>query len=61
MKLLVDMNVSPRWVKLLHDAGFETSHWSDLGPATASDAEIMRLLGLRKLYGAQAQILRLGL
>lgn len=41
MKLLVDMNVSPRWVKLLHDAGFEASHWSDLGPATASDAEIM--------------------
>ena len=41
MKLLVDMNVSPRWVKLLRDAGFEASHWSDFVQATASDAEIM--------------------
>ena len=41
MKLLVDMNLSPRWVKTLTDAGIEASHWSSLGPANAPDAEIM--------------------
>lgn len=41
MKLLVDMNLSPRWVNLLADAGFEAAHWSTLGAANAPDAEIM--------------------
>jgi len=41
MKLLVDMNLSPRWVKTLTEAGIETSHWSSLGPANAPDGEIM--------------------
>ena len=41
MKLLVDMNLSPRWVDLLIEAGFEASHWSALGARSASDAEIM--------------------
>ncbi|OPY68307.1 MAG: hypothetical protein A4E63_02023 [Syntrophorhabdus sp. PtaU1.Bin050] len=41
MKLLVDMNLSPRWVKLLTDNDFETLHWSTVGKATASDSEIM--------------------
>jgi predicted nuclease of predicted toxin-antitoxin system len=41
MKLLVDMNLSPRWVKTLTDAGIDASHWSSLGPANAPDAEIM--------------------
>jgi len=41
MKLLVDMNLSPRWVKLLNDSGFETLHWSTVGKVTASDSEIM--------------------
>jgi predicted nuclease of predicted toxin-antitoxin system len=41
MKLLVDMNLSPRVVKTLTDAGIEASHWSSLGSATAPDAEIM--------------------
>jgi predicted nuclease of predicted toxin-antitoxin system len=41
MKLLVDMNLSPRWVSLLADAGLEAAHWSTLGAANASDAEIM--------------------
>jgi predicted nuclease of predicted toxin-antitoxin system len=41
MKLLIDMNLSPRWVKALHEAGIEASHWSSLGPANASDAAIM--------------------
>lgn len=41
MKLLVDMNLSPRWVKFLEDAGFDAKHWSGIGAATAPDSEIM--------------------
>ena len=41
MKLLVDMNLSPRWVELLGQAGFDAAHWSKLGPSNASDAQIM--------------------
>jgi predicted nuclease of predicted toxin-antitoxin system len=41
MKLLVDMNLSPRWVNVLARAGIETAHWSTLGPANAPDSEIM--------------------
>ena len=41
MNLLVDMNLSPRWVAALASAGIEAVHWSALGPKTAPDAEIM--------------------
>jgi predicted nuclease of predicted toxin-antitoxin system len=41
MKLLVDMNLSPRWITLLRDAGWESTHWSQVGHATARDSEIM--------------------
>lgn len=41
MKLLIDMNLSPRWVKVLSAAGMEAAHWSTLGPANAPDTEIM--------------------
>jgi predicted nuclease of predicted toxin-antitoxin system len=41
MKLLVDMNLSPRWVTVLADAGIEAAHWSTLGPNNAPDSEIM--------------------
>ncbi len=41
MKLLIDMNLSPRWVSILVDAGFEAAHWSTLGRSNAPDAEIM--------------------
>lgn len=41
MKLLVDMNLSPRWVKLLAVAGIEAEHWSEIGAANAPDSEIM--------------------
>ncbi len=41
MKLLVDMNLSPRWIKLLAEAGIEAAHWSELGAAHAPDSEIM--------------------
>jgi predicted nuclease of predicted toxin-antitoxin system len=41
MKLLVDMNLSPRWVDFLREMGFEAIHWSAVGPGGAPDAEIM--------------------
>ena len=41
MKLLLDMNLSPRWVELLSKAGFDAEHWSTIGPGNAADREIM--------------------
>jgi predicted nuclease of predicted toxin-antitoxin system len=41
MKLLVDMNLSPRWIQLLNTRGWEAIDWSTLGEATATDSEIM--------------------
>jgi predicted nuclease of predicted toxin-antitoxin system len=41
MKLLVDMNLSPRWIGLLHNAGWEAEHWSTVGKANAPDSEVM--------------------
>jgi len=41
MKLLVDMNLSPRWIALLREAGWEAVHWSSVGKAAARDTEIM--------------------
>ena len=42
MKLLVDMNLSTRWIRVLTDAGIDAAHWSSLGLANAPDSEIMR-------------------
>lgn len=41
MKLLVDMNLSPRWIDLFVDTGIEAVHWSRVGAKNAPDAEIM--------------------
>ena len=41
MRIVVDMNLSPRWVDVLTDAGFDATHWLDLGPADATDSQIM--------------------
>jgi predicted nuclease of predicted toxin-antitoxin system len=40
MKLLIDMNLSPDWVPLLENAGWEVVHWSSIGPPNAPDHEI---------------------
>lgn len=40
MKILIDMNLSPRWAQALRDAGFEAEHWSRLGRANAADVEL---------------------
>jgi predicted nuclease of predicted toxin-antitoxin system len=41
VKILVDMNLSPRWVTLLDGAGIEATHWSTVGPGNAPDVVIM--------------------
>lgn len=41
MKLLVDMNMSPRWAGVLAEAGYDVTHWSQLGLAYAPNHEIM--------------------
>ena len=41
MKILLDMNLSPRWVSLLADHGIQAAHWSMLGAKNAPDSEIM--------------------
>jgi len=41
MKILIDMNLPPKWVDLLRKAGHEAVHWSDVGPMNAPDREIM--------------------
>jgi len=41
MKILLDMNLTPRWVQFLQAAGLESSHWSQVGRADAPDEEIM--------------------
>jgi predicted nuclease of predicted toxin-antitoxin system len=43
MRLLVDMNLSPRWVELMVASGIEAVHWSTLGAVDATDAAIMTL------------------
>jgi predicted nuclease of predicted toxin-antitoxin system len=41
MKLLVDMNLSPRWVDLLMRSGLDALHWSTVGAKNAPDSQIM--------------------
>jgi predicted nuclease of predicted toxin-antitoxin system len=41
MKVLIDMNLSPRWATVLTHAGLEAVHWSRLGAGDAADIEIM--------------------
>ena len=41
MRLLLDMNLSPRWADVLSEHNIEAIHWSNVGRVDASDAEIM--------------------
>lgn len=47
MKLLVDMNLSPRWVAVLAGAGVDAAHWSAVGAQDAPDSEIMAYAAAR--------------
>lgn len=41
MKLLIDMNLSPRWVEFLDRNGWQAAHWSHVGDPRATDHTIM--------------------
>jgi predicted nuclease of predicted toxin-antitoxin system len=41
MRILIDMNLSPRWAEVLNEAGIDAMHWSELGPANTPDPAIM--------------------
>lgn len=41
MKLIVDMNLSPKWVAGLIEAGFDAAHWSSIGAPNDPDVAIM--------------------
>jgi predicted nuclease of predicted toxin-antitoxin system len=41
MKILIDMNLPPRWAKVFAEESWEALHWSAVGAPTASDREIM--------------------
>lgn len=40
MRLLIDMNLTSRWVEALSEAGHEALHWSIAGQPGAPDSEI---------------------
>ncbi len=40
MRLLIDMNLTPRWALFLRESGHEADHWSEVGSATATDDKI---------------------
>jgi predicted nuclease of predicted toxin-antitoxin system len=41
MKILLDMNLSPRWAGMLAQRGFPAIHWHDVGDPAAADRAIM--------------------
>jgi hypothetical protein len=41
MRLLIDMNLTARWVLFLHNAGHDVVHWSSVGRISAKD-EILK-------------------
>ena len=40
MRVVVDMNLSPDWVPVLVNAGWEAVHWSTVGDPRAGDIEV---------------------
>jgi len=41
VKLLVDMNLSPLWISVFAQEGWEARHWSEVGDPRAPDRAIM--------------------
>ena len=62
MKLVVDVNLPPKWVEFLATRGFEGVHWSHVGDLRATDATIMQwardegyILPIRRQPGTEAR------
>lgn len=47
MRLLIDMNLTRRWIGALTALGHQAEHWSDVGSASASDAQISEYARLK--------------
>ena len=47
MRILIDMNLTVRWVQYLIEAGYESLHWSNVGDPRASDRDICAYANLR--------------
>lgn len=41
MKIVIDVNLSPRWVEALAERGHEAIHWSSVGELDAEDVTIL--------------------
>lgn len=41
MKVLIDMNLSPKLTQIFKEHGIEAIHWKDVGPPEATDEEIL--------------------
>lgn len=41
MRILIDVNLSPKWQAYLQAEGHDAVHWSNVGDIRATDAEIM--------------------
>ena len=41
MRILIDMNLPPRWVDFFTDHGLNAIHWSTIGPLNAPDSEVL--------------------
>lgn len=42
MKILIDMNLSPHWVRVFQSEGLEAVHWSEIGKPDPTDQEILQ-------------------
>jgi len=42
MKIVIDMNLPPTWVRVLEAGGHHAVHWSSVGPPKSSDRDILR-------------------
>ena len=40
MRVLIDVNLTARWVHCLNAAGHDAVHWSSIGPLSATDMEL---------------------
>lgn len=41
LKVVIDMNLSPEWVRTFLGDGWQACHWSQIGDPQATDKEIM--------------------
>lgn len=42
IKILIDMNLPPKWEMLFSNEGWEAVHWSEVGAANAKDQVILK-------------------